>query len=255
MKPYRERDRGRESGGSFRGERERDRGERGDRADRDRDAPAHFPYGRPSVSAWVAAASVAFAVFLLGGFIKTYRQLDLLREESRLEIAELRNAMRLLQARLSAVPAAPAPARSRLPSINDTAAARQERPQSAPVPAPPPRFEPLVPVASVPQPEDDGLRYQWGRTSGAPASRALVTVTGGQSQVVSVSGENKRVMIEGGRDVELAEGARLELCRDGRWIADLRVQDVFGNQSLCEVLHATHPPRPGDTVRLPEKSM
>lgn len=54
-------------------------------------------YGRPSVSAWVAAASVAFAFFLLGGFIKTYRQLESLREESRREIAELRESVRRLQ--------------------------------------------------------------------------------------------------------------------------------------------------------------
>ncbi len=83
----------------------------------------------------------------------------------------------------------------------------------------------------------------------------LKTASGAESQVVSVSAANRRIMIEGGRDVDLVEGARLELCRDGRWIADLRVQDVFGNQSLCEVLHATVTPQPGDTIRMPEKSM
>jgi hypothetical protein len=130
-----------------------------------------------------------------------------------------------------------------------------------------PRFEPLadfrsgreaaVPAAPQPyaEPDDRGVSYQWGRMSGAPATRWLTTASGAQSQAVSVSAENKRIMIEGGRDVGIVAGSRLELCRDGRWIADLRVQDVFGNQSLCEVLHATLPPQPGDTVRMPEKSM
>ncbi|MCD8351512.1 MAG: hypothetical protein LUC93_12970 [Planctomycetaceae bacterium] len=61
------------------------------------DEELYTTYGRPSVSAWVAAAAVAFAFFLLGGFIKTYRQLESLREESRREIAELRESVRRLQ--------------------------------------------------------------------------------------------------------------------------------------------------------------
>lgn len=223
--------------------------------DGDRDAVPHFPYGRPSVSAWVAAASVAFAVFLLGGFIKTYKQLEQLQEESRNEIAELRDSIRRLQVQQAVNQS---PSRSRLPSLASAASAqpqpdpraqyRPERPSTAIDPAP-------IALPTYEEPEQRGIRYQWGRTSGAQPSRTLATASGGPSQVVSVSGANKRVMIEGGRDVGLAEGARLELCRDSRWIADLRVQDVFGNQSSCEVLHATQPPQPGDTVRMPEKGM
>ena len=49
---------------------------------RDDDYDYDFPYAKPPVSAWIAVASVALAVFVLGGFIKTYRQLESLREES-----------------------------------------------------------------------------------------------------------------------------------------------------------------------------
>lgn len=259
-------------------ERNRDSGRLGDGEHRE-DAPRHLSCGRPSVSAWVAAAAVAFSVFLLGGFIKTYRQLQELKDESRLEIDDLRGALRRMQSQLAAAGAAPAQTRGRererLPSIDATArAAAQTAAAQSPMrsPAQPPNpLEPLVQlraeraanatestIAALPaydDPEQRGIRYQWGRTSGAPASRSLMTPAGSPSQVVSVSGANRRVMIEGGRDVDLAEGARLELCRDGRWIADLRVQDVFSNQSLCEVLHATNTPQPGDTIRMPEKSM
>lgn len=79
-------------------------------------------------------------------------------------------------------------------------------------------------------------------------------MNGGPAQVVSVSTAHKRIMVEGGRDLSLGEGERLELVRDGRWIADLRVVDVFDYQSSCEVLHATIAPIPGDTVRRPPQS-
>ncbi len=247
MKSYRERDRERESGRSFRDDRER--GPDRDRG-RDTDVQRHFPYGRPSVSSWIAAASVAFAVFLLGGFIKTYRQLETLEADSRREIASLRDAVRRLQTERFAAPAA-----------ERRRAAAPYAESAAPAPLPPaPRPPALSPAGGALSAFEgaggqDGVRYQWGRTSGAPESRMLKTASGAESQVVSVSAANRRIMIEGGRDVDLVEGARLELCRDGRWIADLRVQDVFGNQSLCEVLHATVTPQPGDTIRMPEKSM
>ncbi len=240
---------------------------------RDAVPDTHFPYGRPSVSAWVAAASVAFAVFLLGGFVKTYRQLDQLQEESRREIADLRDSLRRLQSRLAAAPAA---ARSRLPSIGAAARPAQTAggpQQGAPSGVPDPQTDPryrlrperaananestvaALPSFDDPEQQQRGIRYEWGRTSGAKPSRMLETAGGAPSQVVSVSGANRMVMIEGGRDLNLAEGARLELVRDGKWIADLRVQDVFGNQSSCEVLHATMTPQPGDTVRMPETGM
>ncbi len=224
---------------------------------RDAAFDSHFPPSRPSVSAWVAAASVAFAVFLLGGFVKTYRQLEQLQEESRREIAELRESVRRLQGRIAAAPA-PAPPRSRLPSIGE--AVRGGRDPGEPPAEARGRLRPggaddPAAVSSLDGEEQNGIRYQWGRTSGARQSRMLSTTGGSPSQVVSVSGANRRVMIEGGRDIGLTEGSRLELIRGGRWIADLRVQDVFGNQSSCEVLHATQTPLPGDTVRMPETGM
>lgn len=230
-------------------------------------------YSRPTHSSWVAVAAVAFAFILLGGFIKTYRQLQDLQEETRHEIAELRKTIRRLQ---TAPPATPAQQRSRMPVLGANGRQEQDPERIARAERLSRQVAETLPagrdayrsedagnanestIADLPafdDPEPRGIRYQWGRRSGVQTTRALLSPSGGPCQVISVSGGNKRIMIEGGRDLSLTEGARLELCRDGRWIGDLRVVDVFDNQSSCEVLHATHPPEPGDTVRMPEKSM
>lgn len=260
----------------------------------DRDEDLYATYGRPSVSAWVAAAAVAFAFFLLGGFIKTYRQLEGLREESRREIAELRDSVRRLQTHPPSQTTVPRTS-SRITPLPQ-AIRRERSPEVAPVtPAPvvpmaqtvvpafSPQLQPTpsssmasVALASREPPrtpvrtEMPGLleeamlyeyqenqpkrpRYQVGR-KGDGETGQLLSPSGGACQVVSVSNAQKRIMVEGGRDVRLDEGERLELVRDGRWIADLRVVDVFDNQSSCEVLHATLSPEPGDTIRRPPQS-
>ncbi|MCD8138839.1 MAG: hypothetical protein LUE17_03510 [Planctomycetaceae bacterium] len=231
-------------------------------------------YGRPSVSAWVAAAAVAFAFFLLGGFIKTYRQLESLREESRREIAELRESVRRLQ---TVQPPPPAVSRSQ-PRFTPLAQAAGRRETDNPgfsqslQPTPSSSMMSAASAASSLRPAGretprlleeamlseygDGQerpRYQVGRR-GSGDNGQLLSATGGPAQVVSVSTAHKRIMVEGGRDLSLGEGERLELVRDGRWIADLRVVDVFDYQSSCEVLHATIAPIPGDTVRRPPQS-
>lgn len=264
----------------------------------ERDEELYATYGRPSVSAWVAAAAVAFAFFLLGGFIKTYRQLEGLREESRREIAELRESVRRLQTHPVTQAASP---RTSVRITPLPQAVRRERsvevrsvpPAPAPV-APPiqtavPAYSPQLQLQPTPsssmasvalpsreptrQPargETSGLleeamlyerqqnqpkapRYQVGRRGDGDTGQ-LLSPSGGVCQVVSVSNAQKRIMVEGGRDLRLGEGERLELVRDGRWIADLRVVDVFDNQSSCEVLHATLAPEPGDTIRRPPQS-
>lgn len=290
----------------------------------EQDDDLFMSYGRPSVSAWIAAAAVAFAFFLLGGFIKTYRQLEGLREESRREISELRDSMRRLQNNSSSGGGATGRIGARVAAMPP--ASRRERPQApAQQSAPPQPSAPQLPVEQAPesvvppaerpvrqaeaqpirqpeqraavpdfsetlqptpsssmttvavsareparapvvaaQPDPDLLeeamryeyeenlpkrpRYQVGRKGDGDTGQ-LLTATGDQCQVVSVSAVQKRLIVEGGRNLRLGAGERLELCRDGRWIADLRVLDVFDYQSSCEVLHATLAPEPGDTVR------
>ncbi len=259
----------------------------------------HFTYGRPSAPAWIAAAAVAFAFFLLGGFIKTYRQLDALRAESRQEIADLREAVRRLQAQsTSTVPVRPSAPLSQLEPL-PSAPLRQQRPArparldqnrdlrqagrpearfpsaEAPFPrqrnnpaplrsaiAPPPASAAELVLRNLPAgigfasegetAGEDVRQMSPPARNGKPAAADLPPAPGGGGyQVVSISNAQKRVMVEGGRDLGLGEGTRLELTRDGRWIADLRVVDVFANQSSCEVLQASLNPEPGDTIRRP----
>ncbi|MCD7897394.1 MAG: hypothetical protein LUG50_12085 [Planctomycetaceae bacterium] len=249
----------------------------------------HLTYGRPSLPSWIAAAAVAFAFFLLGGFIKTYQQLEALKVESRREISELREAMRRLQAQSQTavrqpmsrlVPLPPAERRDSRGYYDYTRQAYQDAPVSRPPLPTPASSPPSVAGAAGPsgagtggpavRPRDfaavrpdllgatdderDRPRYQIGRRSPDDGSGILTTLAGGSCQVVSVSTTHNRIMVEGGRDIGLAEGARLELVRNGRWIADLRILDVFDNQSACEVLHATQQPQPGDIVRRPPQS-
>lgn len=242
----------------------------------ERDDDSLLTYGRPSASAWLAAAAVAFAVFVLGGFIRTHRQLETVKEESAREIAELRDSIRRLREDRAAMAA----------SLHNDPSRRQPRLQNLPPArqgyADGPRYDPppIVPNGGAParpaalRPEQNarqyqtetaasgiGLfddiqgvgpaerpRYQLGRTFEGDDDR-LLTVAGDPCQVISVSNDLKRLIVEGGRDLGLTEGSRLELRRDGRWAADLRILDVYDNQSACEVLHATVQPQPGDTVR------
>ncbi len=213
----------------------------------------HFPYGRPSGSAWIAAAAVAFAFFVLGGFIKTYRQLEAVREESRREIRELRQVVDGLR---SSGMDSPRPAASRLPRLPQAIRQTASRPveplpiRRAPLPdelqsAVAPSRPHLPPGLDEERP---GITYEFGRKSSPDPREALRRE---HLQVVSVAGPQKRLIVEGGRDIGLREGSRIELSRGGRWIGDLRVVDAYDTMSACEVLHATLPPQPGDLIRVP----
>lgn len=228
-----------------------------------------IPYRRPSVSAWVAVAAVAFAVFTLGGFIKTYLQLEQLRDDSRREIGELRAQLDTLRLanRIAAVPSARAVASARtLPEPTLRPAERRLRPAGRAGSAP--LRTPTDPARVMAEAEDlcltDGengkgnrVTYTFGRSSAAPAETLALgddfesPVPAFRGEVVAVNNSQKRLMAEGGRDVGLELGARLELSRQGRWIGDLRVLEVFDSMSACEVLHSTQTPEPGDTVRMP----
>ncbi len=218
---------------------------------RETDEEGHFPYGRPSGAAWVAAAAVAFAFFVLGGFIKTYRQLETLRDESRREIRELRKGMESLRA----AGAEASRAAARVPRLPQAVRQPYPTPAGPEAERSPSRSEsgragvanslpPLIPELEG---ERRGLTYEFGRKSKADPGGGRRD----QLQVISVASPQKRLRVEGGRDVGLAEGARLELSRGGRWIGDLRALEVYDTMTACEVVHATHPPQPGDTVRIP----
>lgn len=207
-----------------------------------------FPYRRPAVASWIAAVAVAFAFFALGGFIKTYRQLESLREESRREIDELRQNIKRLQTSQTTQPVSRAPRRN-LETLPDVAnlprtrtmpeRARRStlRPESAPVDLS--RFTAAQDEANA----RSRLNMEIGNKSNADPLAAR------QLQVISVSAPNRMVMVEGGRDVGRSERARLALYRAGTWIADLRVTEVFDNMASCEIVHSNTPPEPGDSVR------
>lgn len=226
-----------------------------------------MPYKRPSTAAWVAAAAVTFAVFTLGGFIKTYLQLEQLRDESRREISTLRSQLDSL--RINGRNTAPASARSRpatRPLPDSTTRAPRSRTaeragstasRSAPDPAKVmAEAENLCP-ADAPGDTRGRVTYTFGRSSAAPAETLALgddfksPAPAFRGEVVAVNNAQKRLMVEGGRNFGIELGARLELSRLGRWIGDLRVLEVFDSMSACEVLHSTQLPEPGDTVRMP----
>ena len=211
-----------------------------------------FDYSRPSLSAWVAVGAAAVAVFMAGGLVKTYRQLEEVREENRKEIQELRQTVRTLREsgqvvvpnsgtrgrppRTQPLPGTSRPTGARPRS--DAAAARPIRPPSA-------GAEPIPSLPDTQSGEDKGgTKVSFGRKSPEDPYAALRA----NLQVISVSNDHKRVIIEGGRNIEIAEGARLKITRAGAWIGDLRVLDVYADQSACEIIHATRQPAPGDKV-------
>lgn len=230
------------------------------------------PYGRPSVSAWIAVAAVAMAIFVAGGYIKTYLQMEALREESRREIQDLRRRMDGLRTSVAGDKKRAARATS-LPNVERPVieANRQERP---------PRADEAMARSTTTAPNTalgevrtylpemnetpSKVTYEFGRRSRpANANQAkggFGDAFGGaagaetireQYQVVFVSIPQKRVMVDVGRNGGLEEGARLELFRQGKYICDLRVLEAFANQASCEFAHAPRPPEPGDTVRIP----
>ncbi|MDR3078405.1 MAG: hypothetical protein LBV15_06550 [Planctomycetota bacterium] len=205
-----------------------------------------FPFGRPPASAWIAAGAVAFALFVLGGFIRTNRQLENLREESQREIRDLRAQMESLRGQ--GVPDAARRQLSRRVVPLPIASERKDEPGEGRPPAarpPPDPGRPTPPETAAAPAESPRSRpsYEFGRRSAEAAPNATPL------QVLSVS--QKRLMIDGGRNANLSGGARLELSRNGRWIGDLRITDVYDSMAVCEILHSTLPPRPGDTARLP----
>ena len=224
-------------------------------------------YGNPSAAAWVAAVSVAFAVFVLGGFIRTYRQLESVRAETKHDIQELRKALDALQnnpaapdaqarARRTPQVAEPRPAEPASPIVDPALSEAEGR--SLPVPGSglwneeaAGRREPLFTPSSGLSSFIPAERRK--PAEAAPAATPAKQPDAGRIRVIAVNNGQKKIMVEGGRDLGIAEGGRLEMSRSGRWIGDLRVVAVFDNISACEILHSTTSPEPGDLVRMPDR--
>jgi hypothetical protein len=217
-------------------------------------------YGKPSRAAIIAGVAVAIAVFMFGAFIKTYKQLESARHESKTETAVLKQEIESLKQNIAKGDAQHPPASAPL------AASRRET-------AIPPRVTseqeltnaPFPPVTAFTdeQPRENQVKTPMiSAASGLSAflsaskSRDAESPAKQQSEenrirVIAVNSGQKKLMVEAGRDRGIAEGGRLELSRSGRWIGDLRVVAVFDNISACEVLHYTMLPEPGDVVRVP----
>lgn len=217
-------------------------------------------YGKPSRAAIIAGAAVALAVFMFGAFIKTYKQLESVRYESKSETAVLKQEIEDLRqciargdTQLPPTSASLAAAR-RDTTIPPRAVAVQEQAEI--------RFSPVASFADD-QPQENQSRTPTisaasGMSAFLAASKSKDTETPARQQseenrirVIAVNSGQKKLMAEAGRDKGIAEGGRLELSRSGRWIGDLRVVAVFDNISACEVLHYTMLPEPGDIVRVP----
>jgi hypothetical protein len=217
---------------------------------RNRDEEEFASYAKPPVSAWVAGLAVAFAFFVMGGFIKTYLQLEALREESRHEIRELKAAIETIRSAPNA-PSSRQPQKriALLPQASRTRAIDAPLASSPSAPG-----RPLLADIEDERTRPNGVTYSIGRST-RRAGDGYGAVVGEREkpvcQVVAVNSAQKLIMVEGGLDQGLSSGARLELSRAGRWIGDLRVVDVFETMSSCEVLLSTIMPEPGDVVRTP----
>lgn len=235
-----------------------------------------FPaYRRPTASAWIAAVAVAFAVFVLGGFVKTYRQLEALKVESKREIQELRDSLETLRKNAAGLPVAARPSRTETRPAGPRREARMER-HAAPPAAVRAETPPQAPPSAAALPSLDDSLLADDSASSRPRA-PVITASGGLSslmardtgiaaakpgspggeaepnriRVIAVNNSQKKIMVEGGRDLGFAEGARLSIYRSGNYIGETRVVEVFDNISACEVLHTTRIPEPGDlAVRL-----
>ena len=231
---------------------------------RDYDHDHFFTYGRPSVSSWIAAAAVAFAVFVLGGFIKTYRQLEkahqqlektdkqliTLREESRREIRQLRTMLENLGTSNSTMDGyVGRSGSSRMRNEPGLGARHQEEgyrqtPASRSTAA---NSNSSLRYLAGLEDTRPGLTFELGRRSdlsGQPQSHLMPL------RVHTRSNDSRQIMIDGGTEAGIEKNAGLEVFRDGRWVAELRVLEAFDTHSVCEITHAVSPPQQGDLIRV-----
>lgn len=213
-----------------------------------------FDYGRrPSGSAWLAVLAVAFGFFMAGGFIKTYRELEEARESHKKEVQELRQTIKALQhpSGVDNTHSSGAAPRGARPLPQASRVRQRLRPESEAA---------RRTVSTRPPSGESGTSSLYRESEGEDEERPKVVI-GRRSpedafasqranmQVISVSTAQKRVMIEGGRDMGITAGERFGLYRSGKWIGDVRVVDVYDDKSACEVLPSTQTPEPGDRVR------
>lgn len=214
----------------------------------------YFPYRKPSPSAWVAAVSVAFAFFALGGFFRTYLALEATREElahARQENETLKNeARRLRSLPVHAFPSAPPAAYGRTRALPPAARIDGRSPTESRAYD---RRDGAAPYRSGPPPAawDEGAVTAPPAVSVAPPSaRTDNRLVRGECRVVAVDYAGKRLHIDGGRDSGVRAGEILETHRSGERQAELRVVQVFDAMSVCEFVALKAGPVPGDRVRM-----
>lgn len=211
---------------------------------------------RPTGSALIALIAVAVAIFVLGGFIRTYRQLGALREDYKRKTAELETLKRqqnrsgaFIPRRQSAMNLPPLPPANRrvrparLPTVETPSGetgAWSEVKSSLQAGDPLPGFD------LEEQPVSRRPTVRFGRRSGEGEGDGA---SGGKLRVIAASDEKKLVLVEGGRDHGMKRGEAMELSRDGTYFAEVRVAKVYDNQSLCEVTLGKFAPQPDDMVR------
>lgn len=223
----------------------------------------YFPYRRLSQSALVAVVSAIFAIFVLGGLVKTYLQLDATRTElaqMRRENEALKDAVRRTRARsrpayasapeyyerVRPLPSAPRDFEQSLPGLRgplrEIDAGRSPQRSALAVRRPPPYVEPPTRIL----PEDAAVSLPvYG-----PASRnsGEGPAEGGR-KIVAVDYARKQLVVDGGRNVGVREGELLAVYRGRELLADLRVTEVYESMARCEFRHYAVEPVPGDLVR------
>ena len=233
---------------------------------------AYFTYGRPSMSAWIAGVAVACSFFLLGGFIKTFFQL----EDSRRSIALLKERVHKLETQLEAPKSGqqqrrPRSRRDRSPPLAVNPGLRPPAPAYDAGPRvdwrddepadPEPRAGALATLPEFPESRPGKISVSFGNTSGDGS--ALSPLIRGECKVVAVDRRTDReyVTIDCGYDDFESLGKdrnnrRLELSRDGAYIAEVNVLEVFAKQAVCEVVFKKNDqgPLPDDTVRVPYRT-
>lgn len=237
-----------------------------------------FPYRRPSLAAYVAVATAMFAFIVLGGFIKTYRQLDMTRSElaqTRRENEALKDALRRSKSqRRNAYsvrpdqsyqyePLRPLPSAVREPELSppdprsrarDAGTARSAlRPDPgfhydepsglAARRAPPPVQERPPPLFSEDAPVSTPVYGRAPHTVGGPLRPAET-----DRRIVAVDYVRKQLVVDGGRDVGATEGELLAAYRGREHLADLRITEVYDSMARCEFQQFGAEPVPGDLV-------
>ncbi|MDR1612317.1 MAG: hypothetical protein LBT97_05975 [Planctomycetota bacterium] len=229
---------------------------------REDDGERSSPYGSPTTAAWIAFIAVAVMLFVVGGYIKSYREFDAYKAKSRIQILKLNQELKDLRTatreRTHERPPAAARSEEPHPEITDlTPSIRRNNHALSSPPTPPPAVNAPSGADDIPE-----GRQQSSRPGITAESGLSILFAGGRKEIAAADQQArieikamdkdlKRVIVTGGRNRGFSEGRRLELSRNGRWIGDIRVVAISDVLSMCEILHYIARPEPGDAVRSP----